>query len=163
MNRIHALIAAATLGLAGLSAAQAAGQLDVSFVKPEEFRDLGRVTADRDRAIKTLTEYLQQLGRQLPDGQTLRLEVTDIDMAGEIHPSASLTDIRIARGGADWPYLALRYALTEGGRTLKSGESRLSDMAYLFSRRGYPATDNQMYYEKRLLRDWFDQTILARP
>ncbi|HLL18172.1 MAG TPA: DUF3016 domain-containing protein, partial [Rubrivivax sp.] len=132
MNSNRTLLLTAALCCAALPV-QAAGKADVSYVKPEAFRDAGRGSVEREKTMASLTRYVQQLARQLPDGQTLRLEVTDIDLAGEIHPSMRLNDLRVLRGGADWPSLNLRYTLLDGSRTLKSGEAQLADMAYMFS------------------------------
>src|SRR5687767_14299106 len=105
MNTSSTALLTAVLCGAAMLPAHAAGQVEVSYVKPEEFRDAGRGAIDRERTMATLTQYLQQLSKRLPDGQTLRLEVTDIDLAGEIHPSLRLNDLRVLRGGADWPHL----------------------------------------------------------
>jgi hypothetical protein len=157
-----ALLLAATLCWAAALPVQAAGKADVSYLKPEEFRDAGRGVVDRERTMATLTQYLQQLARQLPDGQTLRLEVTDIDLAGEIYPSLRLNDPRVLRGGADWPRLNLRYTLLDASRTLKSGEAQLADPAYMFSSGGRGAMGSELAYEKRMLRKWFDETIVTQ-
>ena len=156
------LLLAATLSSAAVLPAQAAGKVDISYVKPEEFRDAGRGAVDRQRTMASLTQYVQQLGRRLPEGQTLRLEVTDIDLAGEIHPHVRVNDLRVLRGGADWPRLDLRYTLLDGSRTLKSGEARLADPAYMFWSAGKAGVDSELAYEKRMLRKWFDETIASQ-
>jgi hypothetical protein len=160
-SNLTLLLGAALCGAAALPV-QAAGKADVSYVKPEEFRDAGRGSVERERTMASLTRFVQQLARQLPDGQTLRVEVTDIDLAGEIHPSMRLNDLRVLRGGADWPRVDLRYTLLDGSRTLKSGEAQLSDPAYMFSSVGKSAMDSEMPHEKRMLRKWFDQTIVSQ-
>ena len=162
MNSTPTLLLAAALCCAAVLPVQAAGKADVSYVKPEEFRDAGRGAVDRERTMTSLTQYVQQLARRLPDGQTLRLEVTDIDLAGEIHPSMRVNDLRVLRGSADWPRLNLRYTLLDGSRTLKSGEAQLADPAYMFSSIGKSAVDGEMAYEKRMLRKWFDETIVSQ-
>ena len=162
MNLSSTVLLAAIACWAATLPAYAAGKVDVSYVKPEEFRDAGRSVIDGERTLAGLTQYLHRLAKQLPDGQTLRLEVTDIDLAGEIHPSLRLNDLRVLRGGADWPHLNLRYTLLDGSRTLKSGEAKLSDPAYMFSSRGHPAADSEMSYEKRMLKQWFDETIVGQ-
>lgn len=156
-----AALAAAFLGLTVGLPAHAAGKVEVSYVQPDQFRDAGRAVIDRERTMGALTQHLQRLAKRLPDGQTLRLEVTDIDLAGEIQPSRRLIDLRVLRGGADWPRMSLRYTLLEGSRTLKSGEARLSDPAYLFSIRRAPVIDSDLVYEKRMLEAWFDEAVVA--
>ena len=102
-----------------------------------------------------LGTHLGQWSRALPDGQTLRIEVTDLDLAGEIRPF-SWHDARVLRGGADWPQMSLRYTLQADGRTLKSGEARLSDLGYSFARRS-----ESLGYEKAMIDRWFRQEFSA--
>ncbi len=161
--RRHALLASAcALALTGLlSTAYAAGKVEVRFIEPEHFSDAGRDSIDRDRTLKQLGEYLQHLGERLPEGQTLQLEVLDVDLAGELRPRPGGQEIRVLRGGADWPRMKLRYTLAVGGQTLKSGQADLSDMAYL---QGPPArdfADTELPYEKRMISKWFEQTFAA--
>ena len=161
-TRVSSLAAMAFAALAALSAvvpAHAAGKLDLQFIAPEKYSDIGHGGYDRDRNLKSLADYLQTLVAQLPDGQTLTLEVLDIDLAGELRPGAA-QEIRVLRGGADWPHMSLRYTLAQNGTTLKSGFERLSDMAYLdHPRRSESYGD--LAYDKRMLQDWFRKTFTA--
>jgi hypothetical protein len=150
----------AALALCACLSVQAAGKLDLQFVAPEKYSDIGRGSHDRERNLKSLADYLQTLAAQLPESQALKLEVLDIDLAGELRPRAA-QDVRVLRGRADWPQMSLRYTLTQNGTTLKSGEARLSDMGYLdharCSDRGY----GDLPYDKRMLQDWFRKTLMA--
>jgi hypothetical protein len=165
MSRTTALIApAAAAALLALlaPAAQAAGRIDLSYVKPEQFSDAGRFSSDRERTLKSLSEYFAKLGQRLPDGQTLKVEVLDIDLAGEIRPSRSGQDIRVLRGGADWPRITLRYALQGAAGTLKSGQADLADMSYQDFVHGQSLNYGDLPYEKHMVERWFDQTIIGR-
>ena len=66
---IAALLPLALLAATALPAA-AAGKVEVSFIEPDKFADAGRSSLDRERTLKTLGDYLQALGSELPDGQT---------------------------------------------------------------------------------------------
>ena len=153
--RAAAAALAATL-LAG--AAHAAATVEVRYVEPDNFADIGRSSWDRERTLNALTEHLQKLGRALPDGQTLRLDVTDIDLAGDIRPWG-WQEARVLRGQADWPQIKLRYTLTEGERTLSSGEARLSDLAYMQTLSGRDRPGETLAVEKRMVRRWFAETF----
>ena len=137
------------------AAAQAAGRVEVAWIEPASYRDAGPTTWERERVLQTLGTHLGQWSRALPDGQTLRIEVTDLDLAGEIRPF-SWHDARVLRGGADWPQMSLRYTLQADGRTLKSGEARLSDLGYQFARRS-----ETLGYEKAMIDRWFRQELSA--
>jgi hypothetical protein len=135
--------------------AHAAGSAEVRFVQPERFADIGRYANDRERALAALTAHVQQLAQRLPDGQRLRLEVTDVDLAGE-QTIGRAYDVRVLRGTADWPRIEMRWSLEQGGQTLKSGEERLTDLGYPLMRGATTSEREELPYEKRLLTKWFD-------
>lgn len=137
--------------------AQAAGRVEVHWLQPEQFSDIGRSAADRERHLADLAESLQQLGAALPDGQTLTLEVSDVDLAGELLPGR-LHDIRVLRDRADWPRLQLHYTLRAGTSVLKSGQADLADMNYFFG----PRPQGSLAYEKRMIDRWFRSEFSAR-
>lgn len=146
-----------TAAVASLSA-QAAGEVKVNFAAPEKFADIGRASVDRERVLRNLRDFLVSLGKQgLPDGQTLELEITDVDLAGEVRFTPK-GDLRVIRGSADWPRIELRYTLRAGEQVLKSGEAKLSDMAYT-SGRSTSDLKTEFGYEKRMLRSWFNETF----
>jgi hypothetical protein len=153
------LTLAVVLLLAGLPA-RAAGQLELRYIEPAHYRDIGHGAYERERNLKSLADYLQSLAAQLPDGQTLKLEVLDIDLAGELQHHAA-QEIRVLRGRADWPQMQLRYTLMQGPVTLKSGDALLSDLGYLDHLRGSESAYGDLPYDKRMLQDWFRQTITA--
>lgn len=154
-----AAAAATTAALLGAQA-HAAATVEVRYVEPDSFVDIGRSTLDRERTLNALTAHLQKLGKTLPDGQTLRLDVTDIDLAGDIRPWG-WHELRVLRGQADWPQISLRYTLVEGERTLKSGEVRLSDLAYMQTLNGRDRPGEELAVEKRMVRRWFAETFIA--
>lgn len=135
----------------------AAGQVEVSFRPADQLADVGR-GSDRDRHLKALADHFKSLGRRLPDGQVLKVEVLDVDMAGELQPLRRGDEIRVMKGGADWPTMDLRWSLDSGGRTLRSGQDRLSDMAYL-SRTLRSGESGPVAYEARLIDRWFDERV----
>jgi len=140
--------------------AYAQGKADVQWIEPQNFRDAGLGTWERDRTLRALGEYIDRLARRLPDGQVLKLEVTDLDLAGEVWPR-STHEVRIVRGGIDWPHMSMRYSLTgEGGKVLKSGQADLVDMGYLFAGRFASSIEGDFAYEKRMLDRWFSEQIV---
>jgi Protein of unknown function (DUF3016) len=154
-----AAAAATTAALLG-GPAHAAATVEVRYVEPDNFADIGRSSWDRERTMKALTAHLQKLGLALPEGQTLRLDVTDVDLAGDIRPWGT-HELRVLRGQADWPQISLRYTLLEGERTLKSGEVRLSDLAYMQTLSGRDRPGEELAVEKRMMRRWFAETFSA--
>jgi hypothetical protein len=165
MQRHRTVIAIAAFAAVCALPARAAGSVEVSFLPdPLRYSDAGRDPNDAVRNEETFARYLQELGtRWLPDGQQLKVDVLDIDLAGSLKPShlTGIDQVRIARGGADVPQFKLRYALTEGGRVVASGEETVSDLNYL--RHGTDIGSGEpLRNEKRLLEHWFKTRIVER-
>jgi hypothetical protein len=153
----------ALAGLFALAAGSAGAAVSVTYVQPDRFSDLPFVTWEREDTLKTLTEHFTWLGSALPPGQDLRIEVTDVDLAGRAVPNArSGRDLRVLRGQADWPRIELRYAVEQNGQVLKSGEARITDMDYLNHTSRYFDSE-PLRYEKSMIDEWFEKTIGPLP
>ena len=150
-------LAAALLAVAGAASADAT----VNFVKPDEFIDMPRSPQDREQVLKEVARHFDKLAKDLPAGQELKINVTDIDLAGREEPRRwAISDIRIMRGGADWPTMKLSYTLEQGGQVLRSGEETLKNMMYQQRINRYSSGD-ALRYEKQMVDDWFQTTILG--
>ncbi|MES2015282.1 MAG: DUF3016 domain-containing protein [Pseudomonadota bacterium] len=145
-----------------LSAATAMAGAQVTFVNPEHFSDVPMADRERERVLKDLQLHFDKLAATLPAGQQLKVEVTDIDLAGQTWPTRLHgRDIRVLNGRADWPHMTLRYTITQGDQVVKSGDSKLSDMDYQHSPSHYANTDT-LRYEKNMLDQWFRTLIAVR-
>lgn len=153
--RILRIIGVALSAITLATAAQAAGTVTVSFVKPETFTDVKDGALSKDRQLEALKRHLEQAAAPyVADGQTLKIEVLDVDLAGEIRPSARANDLRVLKGSADWPRIQLRYTLESPGQATRSGQARVQDMAYLMHGATLPNTE-PLAYERRMLDEWF--------
>ena len=157
---IRNLVLAGVTALASVGAT--AGQAVVTFSHPETYTDFPDMDADRQELFKKFADHFIKKAAKLPASQELKVEVLDINLAGELRPGFRFPrDIRIVRGQADWPTMRLRYTLTENGQVVKSGEERLSNMAYLqHSHRYYP--DDALRYEKKMVDDWMRERFGVR-
>jgi hypothetical protein len=108
-------------GAAGLQRRLA--QVTVTYVKPEDFTDVPRNPIDRERTLKDFSDYFKSLEKKLPAGQSLKIEVLDIDLAGRLYPRRGGDDIRIMNGGADWPHMHLKYTLEQDGQSCAAATS----------------------------------------
>ena len=153
MRMINAFFTLATASVA--VAAQAAGSVQISFIKPENFADVRDRTYSREQNLKALEQVLTSVATPyVADGQTLKIEVLDVDLAGEVRPGARAWDVRVLRGRADWPRITMRWSLEGAGAAPRSGEAVVQDMSYL--QRIPPATaDTALVYERRMLDEWF--------
>jgi hypothetical protein len=140
-------------------------EIKVEFVEPQggytDFSVDGRRTPRARAALETeIREYVQRLAaRYLPANAHLELTFTNIDLAGAYEPwRPRLDNVRIIRDVYP-PRLQFSYELRdESGALVKRGSTKLTDLDFL--RRFYtqPASD-QLRFEKRLLREWFQKTF----
>jgi hypothetical protein len=145
-----------------LAAGSAFAGVTVNYIEPDKFADLPFVPWEREDVLKTLTEHFQKLGEQLPPGSNFIVDVLDIDLAGRLVPGThSGRDLRVLRGGADWPHIRLRYRLEQDGSVVQSGDADISDMAYMQHISRYSDGDT-LRYEKQMLDEWFAKTILHK-
>jgi hypothetical protein len=160
----RSFIAAASLGGAlllgfGTLAAQAqttAAVVEVKFSNPERFADAGETSKDREANLDELAKHLQKLGKRiLPPGEKLAIDVTEVDLAGRVPPSAKLTSPRVLRDRADWPRIKLSYVRTNAAGATSRGDESLSDQNYMSP--PLRDTGDPLRYEKRMLTNWFEQ------
>jgi len=139
--------------LASAAGAQAKGVVEVNFIELDKFTDIGLSAYDRERASREIGAYLKGLGRQLPDGQTVTIDVLDVDLAGT--PAPGKTESRSMRGTLDYPKVHLRWTLAQNGKTLQSGEDQVEDSKYAETKvRRRPGEAYPI--EQHMLGRWFN-------
>ncbi|MBS0515368.1 MAG: DUF3016 domain-containing protein [Proteobacteria bacterium] len=111
---------------------------------------------------KTLSTYLRQRADAiLPPGQKLEVKFEDIKLAGDFEPwhGPNAQDIRFMKDIYP-PRATLHYRLTDAsGATIREGESKLSDLAYLQRTTVANSTD-PLRYDKRMLDDWLTKEFV---
>ena len=147
----------AALALAAGSSAWAGVQ--VTFDNPDDYSDVPFSSRDREQVLAGLANHFTWLGKSLPPGQDLRIEITDVDLAGREDPARrGAFDVRVMTGRADWPRLRLRYTLEQHGKVIRSGDAALSDMSYL-SRINQYFSNEKLRSEKLMIDDWYADTF----
>jgi len=151
------------LALAVGAAAANAGVV-VSFPGSDQYTDARPDGSDSASALRGIERHLQALGkRYLTPQQTLRIEVLDIDLAGRLEFTRGAQRVRILKDNGDGPVVQLRYTLESGGTVLASGEEIVTDRAYMTLRSDVRSDGAPLYYEKRMLGEWFKSRFVARP
>ena len=149
--------------LALLASSSAWAGVQVNFSKPDDYTDMPFSSRDREQILAGLAEHFQLLGKGLRPGQDLKIEITDIDLAGREDPMRrGAMDVRIMDGRTDWPRMRLRYQLEQHGKVIASGNAALSDMSYLQRINRYSSSD-ALRYEKKMIDDWFENTFGVKP
>ena len=158
-----ALALAALMAVAPCSfAAGVPAQVEVRFVQPERFTDAEESARDRERALEELGGHLKrQAAKHLAEGQQLLIEVSDIDLAGQLEPvGRSAERLRVLRD-VSWPRIKLHFVLKAGSEVLREGEADLSRMGYLDG--VVPYFNSEPYrYEKAMLDDWLKNEFPAK-
>lgn len=135
------------------------GFATVEFFEPEKFTDV----RDSYQGDASRTTYLEQIRDHLleqakyfvPDGHTLAVTFTDIDMAGDFEPwlGPRWSDIRIVKDIYP-PRINLAFRLTDAdGNVVKEGRRELRDLAFLM-KITMAFRDDSVRHEKALLDDW---------
>lgn len=150
---------AAVLAVFVLSPAPSNAGVNVRFVNPGRYTDGGSFDTSRASVEAALRAHLNRLGKQyLAPGQTLNIDIIDIDLAGYLEPwRYGAPNLRIVRGSTP-PRVELRYVLTERGRRTRSGHEQLTDINYDINPSARLSSD-RFVYEKALLDDWFRHTF----
>ena len=157
LHRLGALIGAMLFG----SAAQAAGSVAVSFIEPARYSDVRDAQGRSDANLGAVRAVLEaSAAPHVGNGQTLRIEVLDVDLAGEVRRGGPVQSLRVLRGSADWPRIELRYVLETPGQAPTAGRATVQDMNYL-QRPSALRSVAELPYERRMLDDWFREVFRA--
>lgn len=145
------------------AAGPASAGVTVAFVQPDRYTDMPFPPWEKDVVMKDLDQFLVKMGAKwLPAGQDLKIEVLDIDLAGNLRNDVGGRQIRVLIGGSDWPMIEVRYTLESAGKTLRTGTERVSDMNYFNSHVSNPGKHTEaLFYEKQMLNDWFKAKFAA--
>jgi hypothetical protein len=166
MKTIRLLSAVFAMAASALyaTAANTVSRVDVVFDHPENFTDV------KDRAIPTdkgrdsilyniRTFITDRSDRMLPEGYSLRITFTDIDLAGDFEPQrgAQWDDVRIVKSIYP-PAFKFSYAVMDAaGKTIKQGSENIRDMT--FDTRITIDRDDPLHYEKDVLDDWMRSNL----
>jgi len=110
----------------------------------------------QSRVFKEFENMFDKMAKKLPDGYKLQVNVTDLDLAGEVWPMhrAAGRDIRIVRD-IDWPRISFTYVLKDSqDKEVASGKEDLADMNFR-ARPNIRSGMDGFGYEENMLNDWF--------
>ena len=144
----------------GATALQAVAAVEVEFVKPDQFVDIGNRWGglrDVEDGIKNVKAALTERGEAvLKPGQDMKIMVTAVDLAGDVHPfGRSMEMIRVVKP-VYRPSMEFSYVITEGGKTVREGKADINDMNFMDRFNQYFSGD-ALRYEKPMLDEWFSK------
>ncbi len=151
------------LGLVALQISTAyAGEVKLTWGNLDQFTDVqeGRDSRDRFREnlMREFADIFNAQAKKLPDGYVMNVDITDLDLAGDIRPSMSSSQIRIMTA-IYWPRMSFTYELrNEKAEVIANGKEELRDMDYL-NRARFPSGVTHFEFEERMVQDWFRRQL----
>lgn len=139
------------------------GVVKIEWQNPKEFRDI-KTSAElqsrfENRLFETLTQNInKQAEKTLKPGQTLHMQVTDIDLAGDMRPTFGATpgDLRIVKDLYP-PRATFSYSVKEGDKVVIAGDEKITDMSFMHH--SSRMRDRPFQYETRLFVEWLQKTV----
>lgn len=156
------------LGVVGSASAEDAAttnpKVKVEFVNLEKFSDVrdSYMPTEKGQAAnaETIRQYIvQQASQYVPDGYTLDVSITNIDMAGDFEPwgKPGADDVRIVKDIYP-PRIDLSFKLTDSaGKVVKEGTRELRDLNFLMKIN--IRTSDPFRHEKSLIDDWVKKDL----
>ncbi|TYK65844.1 DUF3016 domain-containing protein [Colwellia echini] len=160
MKKIILMISLLTSSLLFVSNAFAASS-EVTWTDYKDYRDInpgnGNRSSFRESVFHNLEEHFAKLAATLPEGQTLKIDVTDVDLAGDTRV-ASINDIRVIKEIYP-PRMTFSYVLENAdGSVVQTDEVQAQDMSFMTNSR-LKYRNDMVGYEKKMLDDWFEGTF----
>jgi hypothetical protein len=166
MKTLHLM--AAFIGFAAvLSAAdspRSTSRTEIVFDHPEHYTDVKDADLPTDKGRDAILERIrsflvERADSTVPDGYTLKMTFTDINLAGDFEPwhGAQWDDVRIVKAIYP-PSFKFAYEVTDSaGKVVKQGSEHLTDPEFL-SRITLDRSDS-LRFEKQILDDWLRSNL----
>jgi hypothetical protein len=134
---------------------------EVTWTDYKSYRDIDEGNDGRkqfrERIFKDFEEHFAKLAATLPAEQTLKIDVTDVDLAGDTH-HAGVNRTRIVKEIYS-PRMNFSYQVLDAdGKVIKSDEVVVKDMSFM-SGSNLKYRNKSLGYEKKMLDDWFKETF----
>jgi len=140
-----------------------AASSEVTWTDYKSYRDINEGNEGRkqfrERTFKDFEKHFAKLAATLPEGQTLKIDVTDVDLAGDTN-AGGINRMRIVKHMYS-PRMNFSYQLLDAdGKVIQSEEVVLKDMNFM-SGSNLKYRNKSLGYEKKMLDDWFEETFKA--
>ena len=150
------------------SALAYAATAEITWTNYEKYRDIHSGNSSRksfrERLFSHFEKHFNQLAKKLPDNQVLKIQITDLDLAGDVY-DGGLDRIRVVKPLYS-PRMNFSYQLeTIDSSEVDTAEVKLNDLNFMINNRLRYRHDF-IGYEKKMLDDWFFKTFkeqLSKP
>ena len=134
---------------------------EVKWTNPDDYRDIrpgeGHRKQFRERTFKTLEKHFAKLAEKLPEGQVLKIDVSNVDLAGDVNFSG-IKQFRIIKESY-FPKMKFSYQIVDSkDAEISTGSADLKDMTFMTNSR-LRYRHKSLGYERKMLDDWFKETF----
>lgn len=163
MKLFPSLLAFAAFGLA---AGSQAAQVEVEWQSPQRFTDIGSNDGSQEKfraaLFGALDAVFAEQAARLPDGQTLEVTVTNLDMAGVMRVGPRGGYQRVVQA-SQFPQITLDYRLRDADGKVIASQSGVN-----FKYLGFYNASNAVrqadsaqpfYFESEMIRTWYGRTF----
>jgi hypothetical protein len=138
-----------------------AADAEVTWTNSDKYRDIRSGFDNRkrfkERTFTSFEQHFSVLAEKLPQGLLLKIDVTDIDLAGDVRFDSN-RQIRVVKD-IYFPRLKFSYELLNVDKSLvTSGDINLKDMSFMLNN-NLRYRNKALGYEKRMLDNWFKNTF----
>lgn len=156
--------AVVTLSILAISSAMA-GEVKVEYKDYKKFTDMKPANEARGayekRTMASFDKIFADLAKELPEGYSWNVIVTDIDLAGDVNHMYTQTgqQIRVIKD-LFIPRINFSYSLLDQNKVVVAEEKdlKLKDMGFM-SRSSANRSNAPFEYEKVMLERWFKDTM----
>ncbi|UJF22694.1 DUF3016 domain-containing protein [Shewanella sp. OMA3-2] len=139
------------------------GIVKVEWQEPDNYRDIKSSnelqSRFENRFFEAITKNInKQAEKILKPNQKLEMQVSNVDLAGDVRPTfgATVGDLRIVKELYP-PRMTFTYQILEDSKVIISGDEKLTDMGFL--NRISRINERPFEAETNMLDDWLKRTV----
>ena len=139
------------------------GIVKVEWLEPDNYNDIKASnelqSRFENRFFETMTKNInKQAEKTLKPNQKLEMQVSNVDLAGDMRPTFGATtgDLRVVKELYP-PKMTFTYQILEDNKVIISGDEKLTDMSFLS--RISRINERPFSAETTMLNDWLKRTV----
>jgi hypothetical protein len=134
---------------------------EVKWTNSGDYRDVdagnGHRAKFKEKVFTDFEKHFTKLAEKLPKGQSLLIDVKDVDLAGDVN-IGGINRIRVIKELYS-PRMAFSYQVLDANKAIIfSGDVNLKDMGFMMGA-SMRYKHESLAYEKKMLDDWFEDTF----
>ena len=161
--KVYFLIITALFTTFAITPTAFAATSEVTWTDPDSYQDIDEGEEHRDNFRESIFAHFEKhftkMANTLPEGYVLKVNVTDIDLAGDTR-AGGINRLRVIKSAYP-PRMSFSYQLINAeGEKIQSDDVALKDFSFLYGRR-LKYNEDPIGYEKKMLDEWFKESFDA--